>query len=292
MTSLQTLPSRDLITHPIFKCFERWSGKTDGLYLRDFLGSKTDPKVKTPWKAQPEGIIKPNYPVVNEHYYDWLVVLSSVLAAKEQFTMIELGAGYAPWLIRAAYALKQKKPDIPFLLVGVEGDKTHYQWMLEHFLNNDISPKEHILIEALVSNSDGTALFPKIFDPSVNYGASLVLDQYSSQKSREGFIETKTISLKTILSKISGAIDLIHMDIQGEEEKIITSDINLLSQRVRHILIATHRSNTLHENVRHIMKENGWIPRYNFDRDSKWDTEWGNIHFYDGFQYWINPYLA
>lgn len=288
MTNLQTLPSQNLLTHPVFEFFERWSGKTNGFYLRDFLGTKTDPKVKKSWKAQPKGFAKPNYPVVNEHYYDWLVVLSSVLAAKTQFNMIELGAGYAPWLVRAAYALKQIKPELPFFLVGVEGDSSHFQWMVEHFENNDLLPEQHMLIEALISNSDGTAMFPKILDPSTNYGASLSSTQNSSQE----LIEVKTICLKTILSKISGDVDLIHMDVQGEEEKIITSDIDLLSQRVKQMLIATHKSNALHENIRHIMRNNGWIPRYNFDRNSEWITEWGNIHFYDGFQYWINPRIT
>jgi FkbM family methyltransferase len=280
-------------SHPIFSSFEKWAGESDGVYIRDFLGVKTDPVVNVAWKAHPSGKnLAPHYPVANEHYYDWLVVLSSVLEAKDQFTMLELGAGWAPWLVRAAYALKQSNPDIPFLLVGVEGDETHYQWMVEHFKANTISPEEHLLVDALVSDKDGIAYFPKLNDPAKDYGASITNKYDKVQAQRGELIEAKTISLDTLLAKIPHNIDLIHMDIQGEEEKVLNSSIELISKRVKKMLIGTHRSSTLHENVRQLMWQHNWLPKYNFDRNSKWATEWGTIQFNDGFQCWINPSLT
>jgi FkbM family methyltransferase len=278
------------LVHPIFQFFQPWSGEGDGIYFRDFLGVKTDPKYRYSWKAQPLGKkIKLGYPKPNQQYFEWLFFLSTVLEAINQYTIIELGAGYAPWLIRAAFALKQISPNMPVLLVAVEGDPTHYKWMLEHFENNNISPKEHLLFEALVSDQDATAKFPNLKDPSKNYGASVIRQDSPAQTLQKDFIEVKTVSMNTILSKISSAVDLIHMDIQGYEQQVLHNSIELISTKVKKILVATHRSEFLHNNVYKFMREHGWLPRYNFDRNSKWATEWGTIQFGDGCQCWVNP---
>ena len=52
--------------------------------------------------------------------------------------MIELGAGYGRWLVRAATALQQVK-DLPFQLIGVEAEPQHFKWLLQHFKDNGLN---------------------------------------------------------------------------------------------------------------------------------------------------------
>ena len=52
-------------------------------------------EVRVPTK----GTILP-YPDFCEEYFEWIDVLESVLAADQQFVMIELGAGYGRWLVQ------------------------------------------------------------------------------------------------------------------------------------------------------------------------------------------------
>ena len=279
-----------LSSHPVFSCFNPVEIVCSGNHVYDFLGTKTDCTYHKGMIAPEKGYrLKTKIPVVNEHYPDWIAVLEAVLASEDSFTMFELGAGWAPWLIRAAFAMKQKFPDKKFNLIGVEGDKTHFKWMKEHFSVNHINPSEHILINALVAGKDGTALFPALTKPDEDYGASFVSspDQYTYQRGE--LIEMKTVSVNTLIQMVRKPIDFMHIDIQGAEYEAIPPAIDLVNDKVKMIMIGTHRSPLLHEEIKLFMFGMKWMPRYLFDRNSEWITEWGKIKFDDGFQLWVNP---
>ena len=66
-------------------------------------------------------------------------MLESVLEADDGFTMVELGAGWGRWLVDAWSVLKQiGKTDKRLLLVGVEAEPTHFEWMKQHFADNGL----------------------------------------------------------------------------------------------------------------------------------------------------------
>ena len=71
--------------------------------------------------------------------------------------MMELGAGYGLWSIRAAKAVQQRR-GIPFKIVAVEAEPHHFSWLNATFADNGLNPADHRLIEAAVSDR-GTALF-------------------------------------------------------------------------------------------------------------------------------------
>src|ERR1700740_3178360 len=56
-------------------------------------------------------------PKLGEEYFEWIDVLETVVAATEFFTMIELGAGYGRWLVRAALAVKRYHGNLPIKLI-------------------------------------------------------------------------------------------------------------------------------------------------------------------------------
>ena len=276
--------------NPVFDNFKRIEVQCSGCHVYDFLGTSTNVKYKKGMTAPEAGTVyKPNYPFVNEHYPDWIAVLEAVLTCRDAFTMYELGAGWAPWLVRAALAMKQKYPEKKYHLVGVEGDRTHYKWMIEHFMENGLEPNEHKLINALASSNDGKALFPELDSPDEDYGAAYInsSDAYTDKHGK--LYEQNAISINTLLKESKGLIDLMHIDIQGAEYEAIPPAIDYMKEQVRLVMVGTHRSNLMHDEMEIFFTGHGWIPRYIFARNTECLTPWGKINFNDGFQLWENP---
>ncbi len=161
--------------HPVFETFHRTKCVGTGKHVFDFLGVATNVSYKKGWArfAHESGLeISPKYPPVDEHYFDWIALLQSVRGASGTFRMAELGAGWAPWLVRAVFAAAQVPAINKIELVGVEADSTHYQWLVDHFLDNDLNPEDYHLLHGAVSPVSEILKFPKISNPDENYGAS------------------------------------------------------------------------------------------------------------------------
>src|SRR5262249_57012900 len=76
---------------------------------------------------------------------------------QERVHMVALGSGWGRWLVTGAQAAQQK--GLPFHLVGVEAEPTHYRWMMQHFHDNRIDPLQHELLQAAASSQNGEAWF-------------------------------------------------------------------------------------------------------------------------------------
>ena len=88
--------------HPVFSAFIPFSGPVPVDFEVDFIGMRTRREFMR---------VIPNYgcsvPAVDEDYFEWIDVLQSVRDARNKYTMIELGACYGPWAVRAALAARQ-----------------------------------------------------------------------------------------------------------------------------------------------------------------------------------------
>jgi hypothetical protein len=110
--------------HRIFSRFRRWSGRVPAGFAVDFLGTTYKTEYFTMWEQQ-ERYEAPQHPAFDEEYFEWIDLLEAVAWARDRFTMLELGAGFGRWTARAAAAAKQ--PGIPYFLVAVEGEPTHFR---------------------------------------------------------------------------------------------------------------------------------------------------------------------
>ena len=71
-----------------------------------------------------------NHPGHNEELFEWLSMLGAVFNAREQFVMLELGAGYGRWGILAALAAKAI--GIKHVRVRlIEAEPQHAAWAAE-----------------------------------------------------------------------------------------------------------------------------------------------------------------
>jgi FkbM family methyltransferase len=271
--------------HPIFSRFEGVKSVGTGRHVFDFIGSATDSSFKRGWDrfALGAGVsAQPPYPTVNEHYFDWIATLLAVDRASGVFRMAELGAGWAPWIVRAALASRQR-PNIERLeLVAVEADEAHFNWVLQHLHDNAVGgPGVHVMRGAL-SDALGKVRFPKIDRPDEDYGAS-------TRAISAEYIEVPALTLADVLGKFSGPVDFLHVDIQGAEYEVIPPSMSLLRDVVKTAMVGTHISLDDHHRMVGYFREHGWREICNYDRNALCDTAYGQVQFGDGFVFFENP---
>lgn len=258
--------------------------------MYDFIGSSTRVEYKRAWAnyAIPMGReITPSLPPKNEHYFDWIVILEAVSRATGTFRMAELGAGWAPWTVRAALAARQN-PEVDELeLLTIEADSTHYGWVLEHFRDNGFDPGRFHLLHGAASGRSEILRFPTISDPAVDYGASL-----NKAKANIDTIEVQGYTVKEIIDKFSGPLDCLHVDIQGAEYECLPPAMDLLKKQVRSIMVGTHLGDDAHDGLSEQFRQAGWQEIMNLPRNRTSITPWGEIALNDGLLWYRNSDLA
>ena len=247
-------------------------------------------------------------PPVDGEYFEWIDVLESVALARDRYTMLELGAGYGRWAVRAGAAVTQRGIR-ECHLIAVEADPVHFTWLQQHFCDNGLDPAQHTLIHGAISDQPGKILFycqmPGRQDRADQwYGQFITRSneelQTKGQEFYAGFpviehksgwksIEVQAVTLRDLLQDLD-RVDLIDMDVQGEELNIVRSAIDDLDRKVCRLHIGTH-THHIEKGLRKTLRRHGWICRFDYPVQSEAETEFGPIRFDDGVQSWINPRL-
>jgi FkbM family methyltransferase len=295
--------------HPVFEKFTGFKGEAAAGCDRDFIGSSIQHHYWSVAHRDTAIQVEAPRPAFDEEYFEWIDLLESVVEARDSYTMIELGAGYGRWSVRSGLAMQQYGR-IPIHLVAVEAEPVHFEWLKDHFRTNGIDPARHNLMQAAVSASDGSAEFyvgsPLGNDrPDQWYGQTLASERESfkpvKNQTHAGFavhrneggwnrITVPRVSMRGIL-KNRGRIDLIDLDVQGEELTAIQSAIGDLDKTTRRLHIGTH-STEIENGLRRLLTAHKWECRADFGFGKSEETPYGAIAFGDGVQSWVNPRLA
>ena len=216
------VPHVDVASDLIAK-FTPYHGPVEPDSFRNFLGVRTRceylPESYQSWAGKMQGLPVGRYSDGIHDAAEWCGVLSAVLEAKEQIVGVELGAGWAPWLVCAATAARQKGITKQFF-VAVEAKARNIGFIRTHFLDNGITPGDHTIIKAMCSAAAGFDLAKLISDLPI--------------------------------------VDFIHVDIQGCELEIIEPAVFTLDRRVSRLIIATH-GRELDGKVFGLMSKRGWM---------------------------------
>ena len=249
---------------------------------------------------------------MDEEYFEWIDLLSAVIEARERFTFLELGAGYGRWSIRAAAAARQF--GIPTIrLCCVEAEPTHFEWLRQTLIDNDLDPDAHLLRCAAVCSQRGLALFEVStsggalrFAPGAFYGQRVLEPPDAPTKSRaRNMIRTAgarvlrievapvtTVAAVTLgeLAESMSRIDLIDLDLQGSELDVMASAPDVLTEKVRRLHIGTH-SKDIERGLREHLGGLGWHCTADYGCSTTAQTPYGPVTFGDGVQSWLNPRL-
>ena len=287
--------------HVVFRNFTPWAGDVPRGFIVDSIGVRIRVSFfeSFPEQGREDRYEQEPLPAFDEEYFEWVTLLEAVTEARDCFTMIELGAGYGRWLARGAAAARRR--GIPYHLVGVEAEPTHFEWMKQVFQDNEIQPCEAELVQAAVSSEDGVVWFLE-GAPQTWYGQRMASKgKRQTLRSRgipllwrllrRGAIaarQARAVSLATLLYPLR-RVDLIDIDVQGDELDVLTAAQAPLARKVRHVHVGTH-SRRAEVGLRQLFGDTlKWkaLNDYPFGRFCK--TPWGPISFQDGVQDWRNP---
>lgn len=286
-------PIADFAIINAFAPFPKVEPVADG--YRDIFGSMTRVRYLDPSLAHLAGYVYRGVPRDSEPGLhgtsEWVGTLRSVLEASGSFTAMELGAGWAPWLVASQTAARARGID-RIDLTGVEGSADHHSFMIDNFRYNGLDPAGHHLHHAVAGAEDGTAVFPKLHAAPEDYGASAVFDdsERAAAALRGDLEEIPSLSLKTLIGD-KPRVDLVHIDIQGHEEPVIASGIDVLNARVRRLVIGTH-SRTIEGQLFDLLHANGWTCESEVPCMISPTMDGGRALARDGEQVWRNDRLA
>jgi FkbM family methyltransferase len=266
----------------------------------DWIGMRYSP-AWWPWPATPEK------PTPSEDYFEWIDLLEAVSAAEDRFTMLDLGAGFGRWGIRAALAAKQRGlRDIDIRLV--EAEPQHVAWLREAIEMNGLTEEEIAVWDAVVSYTTEPVPFSislkghgedayswwgqsavKVSNPKATNRSYCGHPVYESGLGHE-LVYVQPVTLET-LSQDLAVIDLVNMDIQGAERELIENAIATFSAKVRRVHIGTHGV-AIEDAIRKTFRDDGWVCRWDFSVSGERETPYGVACFQDGVQSWCNPRLT
>jgi FkbM family methyltransferase len=300
--------------HEVFTRFQSFYGEIPALCQADFLGTRIRAEFVDGLTVRDEPeLSSADYPAPDEEYFEWIDLLESVVSAKECYTMIELGAGFGRWSARAVCAVQQLHSRLSYHMIAVEAEPTVFEWMQLHFSDNGIAQENCSLIHGAVTESDLSVLFyiggprggPFDRHPNSWYGQSLAQHR-EAQSGREldgfysGFpvvrhengwrsIRVPGVRLSNLL-KDRDRVDLIDMDIEGQELPVIRSNIKALDAKVKRVHIGTH-GKEIESELRELFRAHHWSCRADYSLHSESETPWGKLRFENGVQSWLNPRL-
>ena len=291
--------------HPVFSAFIPFSGPVPVDFEVDYIGMRTRRDIM---QIIPKTGC--SVPAVDEDYFEWIDVLQSVRDARDKYTMIELGACYGPWAVRAALAARQL--GIEHIKLGLaEAEPMHLIWLRQHLQDNGIRPDEVAIYDCAVSDENGSIDFyvgmPDDFGPDTSrswHGQSIIKSHEKAIDSAIDPVQTycgqpvvtyasgwKAITvnkknIRDILSRFDD-IDLIDLDVQEEELRILTASADLLDRQVKRLHIGTHGPE-LEEGLRKLLGRRGWFAVRDYGCHKVNPTPFGDVQFVDGVQSWIN----
>lgn len=273
----------------------------DGFIL-DAMGVRTRRSFRGGPEASP-GVVQHQPPMDS---WEWIPLAWAMMTAGDRMTAVELGAGWGPWVSRCyvlAGALGIKDRHI----FAVEAEPAHFGYLQTQIADNAIPAEDCTLVQGLIAEKAGVALFPLTETPELSWGLRqigregesledmLITARVEPIEGEEGlyripkhphkYAVQQSLSLAELIGD-TPIVDFLHVDIQGNETKVLPPSMELLNARFRVIAVGTH-SHQIEEDLRACFTENGWICHH----DSIMHHDEGGM-LRDGHQVWTNPRLG
>ena len=282
----------------------------DPSLIFDFFGMRIDPDYEPVQKARRGEVIKsvpfPTDTILSEGI-EYAALAQSLIHSDQSFDLIELGAGWGPWVSRAvicARRLHKKR----IVIRAVEADSARFHALRRHLALNEIIPLSERdegtaddlvwhLHNAIIWTDDEGASWPRGELVEAGRHATRfrknLLSNLRDWRNRKKFIPMKSISLTKIL-RDHRKVDLLHIDVQGTEAALISSALDDLNERVRYLFVGTH-SRLIEGQILTTFLKEGWALLREEPCLLRAGTGNGILQemtIRDGGQLWVNPRLV
>jgi FkbM family methyltransferase len=281
------VPLTTPIDEEIIRSFPKYEGPGTPGFVTDFLGIRTRTSYISSLTA--DGAVE-GYPIPGNFHatgLEWAGTLRAVLDAGPSVVAAELGAGWGPWLVTVARAA-QSRGISDVRLIGVEGSRSHVEYMRTHFADNGLDPDRHTLLHGIAAAADGEAEFPVLDEPASQWGTAAIQAGEARPASGVRTEVLRAYSLASLLDSCAAA-DLVHIDIQGHEADVVAASEAVLNQKVKRLVIGTHGRH-LEQQLLDTLGRRGWTLESEEPCIFQ-QTESGLHLFIDGCQVWRNRRL-
>lgn len=300
LTWLQVYRGYELSDLAVFEPFRDAPKAPEEGYIVNFLGVRTRATSLADGQRDMAGHVM-GIPIPCDYHaegIEYVGLLKTVLSARDTYAIMELGAGWGPFLVDAGAAARLLGiTDIT--LMGVESDPGHMQSMRLHLRDNGFDPDEHLMVEGAVGAEAGTALFPRVEDHANQWGArpAMVSGGTVAEADRaylgdllDDSIEVQVFDVCDLLRE-RPLWDCVHVDIQGAEVDVLRAAMPELHQRARFVIIGTH-SRKIDGELVDLFHREGWVLEH--EKPSKFVFVPGQesleaMTTVDGTQVWRNP---
>ncbi len=268
-------------------------------FVTSFVGSRTNVnffKFLDELSGTVEGLPIPG--CFHASAVEWVGALKAVDQARDSFSVLEIGAGWGPWLVDTALVAKSRGINNLYML-GIEADPGHFEYLQAHLREHGFDPKQGHLINGIVAQKDGVADYP-VINSQENWGAAAVFDDGANvlpgsidTNLTSSFITLKSYCLETLISDHE-YFDLCHFDVQGAENAIISGSRALLQAKARILVIGTH-SRKIEGDLIEMLSADGWLLENERPCVFSLNPNRERVTFrnttIDGTQVWRNPRL-
>jgi len=264
-------------------------------FIVDFLGCRTRVDYSSATHLLSGRVF--GYPIPQDWFsetIEWMGLIKSVLHARQSYRILELGAGWAPWLV-AGGTLARRQGISDIVLYGVEADPVRCQYARTHLQDNGFDPASHHIVEAAVGTASGHAFWPEGSDLGGDYGAR-PLDASGRDYLGREFAKTRMVPVVGIADLLLSECtwDLVHVDVQGMEAELCRFCLELLNERVRWLVIGTH-SRKQDGDLMDLFWQAGWCLEHEKPSHILFDAQKPTLEgmvTHDGAQVWRNPHLV
>jgi hypothetical protein len=272
-----------------------------------------------PWApAELAGTSSTSLPIPDDGYrsedVEYAALARAISTATGTFRIIEVGAGWAPWVVAGVHLAKKR--GLEAFGIAVEADATKCSWAMQHAIDNGVTPQfitgspneiaqqisEPHEADLLVVNAAGwhtttTLQFPEI--PDEDMGGAIWTLPGTDVDYRGAHLAHRDVPAIAISEIVNAArrgdslIDLLHIDVQGVEFDLLEPSAGAVQDCTRLMAVGTH-SRLAEGLLQQFFLSRGW----GLLIDSPCKAHFTMTHptlsgftVQDGNQLWENPFV-
>ncbi|WAJ29953.1 class I SAM-dependent methyltransferase [Antarcticirhabdus aurantiaca] len=243
----------------LIRKFEKTDRSSHPTYLTNFLGVRVDPDMFGGILPDAHGVVEPLPIPANWHadIAEWGAALLAVDEAQGVFRMVELGCGWACWLVNLGSAARDRGLSVD--LIGIEADGQHLSTAFATMAINGFGPGDFQLTRGVAAPYNGQALFPNIDRPAEFWDTAPIFNPTDDQIRAAGETKSHDILPAVPLTDLCRGkpIDLLHVDIQGGEVDFVEQNFGEIQRFVKRLLIGTH-SRAIEGRLMQFLQDAGW----------------------------------